>query len=307
MDAIQNSEFQIRNYQKHDAVKIGEFDELLELSYLYNPDFVPENIFCAVNFKDEILGVGHLEPHDSWNLIDKTDLAPEFACKLKAGISLNPCFSSMSNLKAALLACLLKRAEEIKIQYPDRKIRVITWLNSNENKQMDFFLSKGFLAYSNSLVLCYDLTQEIPDVPKPEGVETVIRALNTEEDLRQYHEAESIAFDGVIWSMNLLRWYTGAPEWVQFAAFCEGRFIANVMTWMISEERSATENIFVLPGWNGRGVAKYLITGALKYLKDRGKSIATLSVSGDNRKAISLYVSLGYRMFGVMIEVGYDV
>jgi ribosomal protein S18 acetylase RimI-like enzyme len=46
---------------------------------------------------------------------------------------------------------------------------------------------------------------------------------------------------------------------------------------------------------------------ALKYLKSQGKSIAALSVNGDNKKVISLYTSLGYRIFGVMSELGYDV
>lgn len=79
------------------------------------------------------------------------------------------------------------------------------------------------------------------------------------------------------------------------------------MTWMITKERSATEDIFVLPEWRSKGVAKYVITEVLKYLKSQGKSISTLSVLGDNKPAISLYNSLGYRMFGVMIEFGYDI
>jgi ribosomal protein S18 acetylase RimI-like enzyme len=299
--------YQIRNCQKHDACRIGEFNKLLELSYLYNPDFVPENIFCAVNYKEEILGVGHLEPHDTWNLVDKTDPATDFICKLRMVISLNPLFSAVSSLKADLLTSLNERASKIRAQYPDKKIRVFTWLDADEYEEINFYLSKGFLAYSNFLVLSCDLTRDIPDFPKPEGIRAINRKMETEEDLRQYHEAETVAFNGIVWSMNLLKWYTGAPEWVNFLAYCEDRIIGSVMTWMISEERSATENIFVLPGWGGRGIAKYLITEALKYLKSQGKSIATLGVNGDNRKAISLYMSLGYRMFGVMLELGYDI
>ncbi|WP_419715122.1 GNAT family N-acetyltransferase [Heyndrickxia oleronia] len=43
----------------------------------------------------------------------------------------------------------------------------------------------------------------------------------------------------------------------------------------IGKERSATENIFVLPEWRRKGIAKAVITEALKFLKNKGKSEAT--------------------------------
>lgn len=207
-------------------------------------------------------------------------------------IKLNPQFSYPCTLKENLLKVLIDRAKVIREEYPHKKIRCFNWLFSDDNEEMDFFLSQGFAAHRNCLVMKYDLTQNIPDVPKPEGIIVINRNLDTEEELKQYHEAESIAFSGIVWSMNLLRWYRGAPEWTNFSAFCENQLVGNTMTWMITEERSAIENIFILPEWRKRGVAKYMITEALKCLKSQGKSIATLSVHGDNKKAISLYMSM---------------
>lgn len=63
------------------------------------------------------------------------------------------------------------------------------------------------------------------------------------------------------------------------------------MTQGLGKEKSATENIFVLPEWRRKGIAKAVITEALKFLKNKGKSEATLSVFGDNGRAISLYKS----------------
>lgn len=307
MAHVKTQEYQIRNYLESDAGKIGEFDRILELSYRYNPDFVPENIFCAVNSDGEVLGVGHLELHDTWNLINKDDVSSDFNYKLVLCISLNLEIPYIENLKEDILNKLADRAKEIRRQYPDKKIRVFKWLSSENYDEIDFLLSNGFMAFQNSLVMKYDLSQKIPEVSKPEGITVVMRKMESEEELIQYHEAESIAFSGITWSLNLLRWYRGGPEWMCFSVFYEKILIGSTMTWMITEERSAVENIFVMPQCRNKGIAKYMITEALNYLKNQGKAIASLSVHGDNKPAISLYKALGFKMFGIMIEFGYDV
>lgn len=307
MTINKNPGYVIRNYSENDADKIGEFDKVLELSYRYNPDFVPANIFCAVDSHGGIFCVGHLQPHDTWNLIDKANVSSDFIYKLELRITSNSKLQCPETLKADLLKRLLNKAKEIKEQYPDKKIRVFKWLSSDDNDEIDFYLSQGFAAYQNSLIMKYDLSRNIPDVPQPEGIAVISRNMGTEEELKQYHEAEYTAFSGITWSMNLLRWFRGAAEWICFSAFDKNQLVGSTMTWMITEERSAIENIFVLPGWRNKKIARYMITRALKYLKSKGKSIATLSVYGDNRPAISLYSSLGFKMYGIMIELGYNV
>lgn len=235
MTHIKTQECQIRNYSENDADKIGRFDKILELSYRYNPDFVPENIFCAVNSDGEILGVGHLEPHDTWNLINKDDISPNFIYKLVLCISLNPQFLHFENIKEGILKKLIDRAKEIRGKYPEKKIRVFRWLSSEDYNEIDFFLSQGFVAFQNSLVMKYDLSQEIPDVLKPEGITVTMCKMESEEELKQYHEAESIAFSGIAWSMNLLRWYRGGPEWMCFSIFSKNLLVGSTMTWMITE------------------------------------------------------------------------
>ncbi len=52
------SDYIIRNYCGDDADKIGSFDKIAELAYLYKGDFKAVNIFCAVNAANQILGTG---------------------------------------------------------------------------------------------------------------------------------------------------------------------------------------------------------------------------------------------------------
>ncbi|WP_105614566.1 GNAT family N-acetyltransferase [Vallitalea okinawensis] len=299
--------YQIRNYVSNDAEQIGTFDNLLELSYKYNPDFLPSNIFCAVDSDEEILGVGHIEPHETWHLIEKENVSSDFIYRLLLRISLNPKYANSESIKGNILKQLIIRAKEIRQQYPDKKIRLFTWIDSTELDEMDFYLAHGFATYSNSLVMKYDLTMDIPDVPQPDGITVKENNMVTEEELQRYYNAASIAFSGVVWSLNYIRWMKCGPEWKNFSAFYGDQLVGNTMTWMIEPDHSTSEDIFVLPEWRNRGIAKYVITEALKYLKKQGKALATLSVYGDNVTAISLYNSLGYRMHYMMIECGYDL
>lgn len=132
--------------------------------------------------------------------------------------------------------------------------------------------------------------------------------MTTQAEQEQYLAAEARGDDhGVSWSLNHLQWTKSGGEWDAFTVFHENEIIGSVMTWGLGEERSATENIFVVPEWRRKGIAIAFITEALKFLKDKGKKQATLGVFGDNGKAIALYKSLGYKMVDTILQFGIDV
>lgn len=303
----ENIDYVIRNYSIEDADKIGKFDKVLELSYRYNGDFKSENIFCAANSQGVVYGVGHLEPHDTWPLITREDMPSDFIYKLWLGISINSELEPPESVKDGLMEVLLMRANELKKIYSDKKIRLIKHIASTDNEEIDFLLNNGFAAYKNALVMKRDLTDEIPKVPNVEGVNVINWKMATEEEKKQYLEAEAKSNSGVCWSLNQLTWYSFGPEWDTFTAFSGDKVIGSTMTWMITDEHSTTENIFVIPEWRKKGVAKLVITEALKFHKNRGKKIATLCVFGDNKPAIALYKSLGYKMYFTNIEFGFDL
>jgi len=297
----------IRNYCSDDAAKIGCFDKVAELSYLYKGDFKAANIFCAVNSENEILGVVDLEPHISWTPIDKDCQDPDYIYRLVVNIRLNPEHGADKDLSSSLMDALLARAGEIKKDYPGKKIRVIRYISSNDNEAMDFYLSKGFVAYRNSLVMKRDLNEEIKPCPCSSDFRIVHWKMETEEELKCHVEADAKCNDGAAWNIHTISFIRYAPGWGSFAAFSGEEFLGSVTTIAYGEKSSVTENIFVLPQWRRRGVAKAFITEALNNLKEEGKTIATLCVDGDNKPAINLYKSLGYRVDSVNIEFGYDV
>jgi ribosomal protein S18 acetylase RimI-like enzyme len=297
----------IRNYKHEDAEKIGSFDNIAELAYLYKGDMKAENIFCAVNSNNEILGVGDLEPHISWTAIENNYQDDNYVYRLCVNIRINSAFESDKDVCSSLVDALLTRAKEIKKSYPEKKIRIIRYVSSENNEEMDFYISKGFVAYRTSLVMKRDLSEEIEEYSNSSDFNIVNWKMETDEEVKCYVETDEKCNNGAAWNFDTVSWMRYSPEWSTFAAFSGDKFLGGVMTYLIGEGRSATENIFVLPEWRRKGVAKAFITEALKYLKEKGKSIATLCAYGDNKPAINLYKSLGYKMYSVNIELGYDV
>ena len=57
-----------------------------------------------------------------------------------------------------------------------------------------------------------------------------------------------------------------------------------------------TEDVFVIPEWRGRGVARQLVAEALRYLKENGLEEARLEVRTTNHSALKLYISMGYEI-----------
>jgi ribosomal protein S18 acetylase RimI-like enzyme len=75
--------------------------------------------------------------------------------------------------------------------------------------------------------------------------------------------------------------------------------------WNIGDGRGATENIFTIPSYRRKNIAKEVIVTGLEELKKSGQTIGTLSMAGNNDKAMRLYQKLGYKLMYYMVEVQY--
>lgn len=308
MSKTENQKYTIRNYIDTDADKIAEFDFLSMLAYRYNRDYEASNIFCAVDANENIVGIGHLEPDQTWFLIDKNTKPSHFVYKLNLSISLNGKFHCPIEIKDELFSTLLNRAKEIRNQYPDKNVTISHTIPSDEIDEIDYFLAKGFYVIRNHLIMKRDLTEEIPTFPITDPIKIINWKMDTEAEQEKYLRAEAESDDnGVSWSLNRLQWTKNGSEWDTFTAFAGDKIVGSVMTWGLDEGRSATENIFVLHEWRRKGIAKAVIIEALKFLKSKGKTEATLGVFGENQKAIALYRALGYKMLFINIEFGLDL
>ncbi|MBM7662615.1 GNAT superfamily N-acetyltransferase [Bacillus mesophilus] len=300
--------YKIRNYVENDAVEIGSFDFMAMLAYQYNGDYQAENIFCAQDEEGHILGAGHLVPDQTWLLLGKADQPADFIYKLNLDISINHNRPGSERVLEDLFISLVSRAKQLRAEHPTKKISISHTIESDDLEEIDFYLSKGFIVRRNHLIMKRDLTEPIPEQSLPKHIKIINWKMKTQEEEEQYLKAEEAAdADGLSWSINTLRWTKAGAEWDTFTAFEGEKVIGSVMTWGLGADRSATESIFVLPEWRRKGVAKAVITEALKFLKKQGKTEATLGVFDENAGAISLYKALGYKMLSINIEFGLEI
>lgn len=298
-------EFTIRNPKDGDAEKLERLDFVLKMLYLHHGDFDKRNMFCAVNKDDELLAVAHLMKHDTFDAAGH-DEEPDFIRYLTYEITFAD-ESANEAIKDALTDALISRSREIKAENPEKRIVLAQYMDTDSLDELSYFLTRGFTVHGTIAVFKFDLSRDIPCYPLPEGVRVLPFALNNSEALEKYHQAELASFDGVAWSMNHLKWMQGGPEMTNFCAFYGDQLIGNTSTWKITEERSATENVFVTPEWQKKGVARSMISAALAHLKQQGKAMATLGTQGTNRKAIRLYTQIGYQLYGFRLTVGYEI
>ena len=207
----------------------------------------------------------------------------------------------------SLMNALLGRAKEIAKEYLDKRIQVIQYVDAKERETIQECLSVGFGVFRSSLVMHRDLSGEIPEYPLPEGLEIKQHLLETDEEIRQYNQLDGECNKGNAWSFHLMQWIRYSPGWKLIGAFAGQEFIGGVMLLEESSHCGATENVFVAPQWQGKGVAKAFLSNSWKHLKSTGKTKAKLVVFGDNIPAISLYQSIGYEFESVDLELAYDV
>lgn len=293
----------IRNYISQDASDISKFNFMFNLSYQYNADFISENIFCAER-NNQIVAAGHLEPTDSCEYLIKDGKDSNYIHRFLFDTDSN----GYEAVERDIFDRLVDRAYQISQLYTDKRIQIGHVCSHEDFQAVDFLLSKGFYHSLNYLIMKRDLTEPLPDYELNQEIEIKRWAMETPEEREVYLQSEKDSSDGESWSIDRLNWFRAGSEWDTITAFYDGKPISSCMTWGLSHERSATEQIFTHPDWRKQGIARGTIIETLKFLRDKKqKTEATLGVVGNNHAAINLYKSLGYKLIDIHLLMVKDI
>ncbi|QCT03416.1 hypothetical protein E6C60_2704 [Paenibacillus algicola] len=294
---------QIRNYNFQDAEAISKFNFVFNLAYQYNADFKSENIFCA-EINDQVVASGHLEPTDSCEYLDRNGKDPDY----KHRFIIDTDSDGYDDLEIEIYHKLVDRAHEISKSYPNKQLQISRTCSHEDLHSIDFLLAQGFYHSLNYMIMRRDLTKPLPEYKVSNEIEIKRWAMETVEERKLYLQAEKDGFNGESWSLGRLNWFRSGPEWNTITAFHDSKPISSCMTWGISSERSATEQIFTHPDWRRQGIARGTIIETLKFLRDeKQKTEATLGVVGSNHGAIHLYKSLGYELIDIHLLMVKDI
>lgn len=246
--------------------------------------------------KENILGVLALEYHYTWyaNSEAHNKVVPHIIIK-----------DGEKDAEGQLIEYAKEWCENHRQVFNDKKISLCLWLEDNEYEAMQKYIAHGFAASEVVPCLKFDLTNEISDYSLPEGM--VIEELPfNEESVNQFIHATELAHNGTSDSINELWFMTGEPTYKIFVVKDRDRIVSTASVWKITEERTAVENICTIPEYRKRNLARAVIAHALRTQKAEGYQYATLSVKGKNKKALSLYISLGFTIYYNLIEMHFE-
>jgi mycothiol synthase len=215
-----------------------------------------------------------------------------------------------SGIRESMLELNETRIREIAAAHGGKRTKVIEIYASGEPNDLKMLLEKrGYRPSWYLLAMLRSLSEPIPDLPLPSGVE--VRPTRREDyktiwDATREAMRDESTFTEERWNDEAyersLKDPTFSPDLWQIA--WEGDQVAGGVHNYIDENENGelkrkwghTEQIFVRRPWRRKGLAHALIVRSLRLLKERGMEYATLDMESENPSgALRLYESLGYK------------
>lgn len=189
---------------------------------------------------------------------------------------------------------LFRRANELMNELPKEYGTILCVGNdSSEAANNQFFIDKGYRNLYRSYHMNRDLKEPISELKLPEEFQFSHWKMETADEEREY-----LAIEGEIWpdtplGHNRLCEHKTNKLWTAMVIRYKGIIVGGLMAWQ-EQDYGVIEDVFVREPWRKRGIAKYLLTEALTYLKANGLQNAALMVVTTNQSALTLYESVGF-------------
>ena len=179
----------------------------------------------------------------------------------------------------------------------------------SQKPDIDFLLNNGFELYEKQYVMRRDLTDPLLELALPENVTVRRWRMETQAEQDAYIAAFNRCFPTHPKSREDMQFFMQSPGWsvgTAIAAFdTDDNLIASVLSYWNPETRHGiTDDVFVLPEWRGRGLAKYLVNAGLAYQREHGLPQAILEVLASNPPALSVYRATGHTIINEEVLLG---
>ncbi|WP_088189274.1 GNAT family N-acetyltransferase [Desulfosporosinus sp. FKA] len=304
----------IRNYVPSDIAQVMELQNKYSRIYTEVPICTDDNlrhpahpvyeegknIFCGFDSKDKMIAYASIFPRP----VDD-DVPSNLPHSLWIEVKVDPLQEKQYEIKDIMIKKVLERVDAICKSLPERSVRLCTGLLLCEIEAIKYFLSRGFIHTESLFQMTRDLTIRIPNQSIPKEVEIRKWKIETKEERQKYIKADNLSFLDSPTTIEALEYLLQSPQWATGTAISafdiSGEIVGSIMVYWDetqnnrgNEKCGFTEEIFVIPNWRGRGIAKYLIMEGLNYLAQHGLREARLEVMSKNRNALTLYESMGY-------------
>jgi GNAT superfamily N-acetyltransferase len=274
--------------------------------YTYHPAAMNGlNVFLALDAEGQVRGFAPLFPAPVTEESAPTD--PHHIWMI---LLADPEAGDGPQIRKLLLEQVLQRASSLAAGFPSfRRTRLASDMIVSQRADIAFLEQNGFEHYDGMYVMQRSSADPVPEESLPVGLALRHWKLESEAEQQQYLRAFNTAFPGNPKTLEALKFLLDSPMWssgTAMAAFdVQGELVASILVYP-GESRSygITDDVFVLPAWRGRGIAKALIARGLHYLHEHGFAQVTLEVKQQNLPAVSVYRAMGYKIINQEVFLG---
>lgn len=191
---------------------------------------------------------------------------------------------------------LLTRAKQLKVTLPQEYGTILCVGNdSKETANNQFFIQKGYLPLNSLYSMNRDLTEPVVELKLQEEFQFSHWSMETSSEERDYLNIEAEIWPDAPLGLNRLSEYKKNKLWTSMVIRQIDTIVGGLMTWQ-EEDYGVIEDVYVREPWRKRGIAKFTLTQALKYLKSHKLQKATLMVLTTKISLIS--IRIGWLLYG---------
>ncbi|AWX54507.1 GNAT family N-acetyltransferase [Brevibacillus brevis] len=286
----------IRNFQNEDFSLLGELYQAVTSKENATFWWVGEeanwsNVYCA--FEN-----GKMVAKGQVSII--TIIPPGRSAANKHSIYLNlkalPERDNDFDLLENVYQHLFLRALQVKETLPSEYQTMLCVGNdSSEVENNRFFIQKGYTHWNSLFQMKRDLLEPIPALTLDENFHFSYWKMESAQEEKDYLDLEATIWPDAPLGFERLSEYKNKALWTSMVIRQNDTIAASLMAWQ-EEKVGVVEDVFVQEPWRKRGLAKFLLTQALGYLKSHELKSAYLMVETTNETALSLYKSVGFEV-----------
>lgn len=251
-----------------------------------------------------------IEAYDeAGNLVGEAIICPFKASDIHENPRINIYFDINVNeieekneIKDQMLDEIIKRSRNIREKYKDFDVKVYHCCFSDNIENIQYYSSKeGFINDEGMYIIKKELGDEDTFQGKDiEGVHFSSLQFGDEEEIMELVEKQNKVFTSG-YSVEDLKSLKNNTEWFSIAAKHKEAIVGNIVIVIKEDEVEGkygwVDDLFVSKEWRKYGIGRNLILKALNELIALGIKESRLEVWSDNKRALSVYESIGYKLY----------
>jgi ribosomal protein S18 acetylase RimI-like enzyme len=300
-------QIEVRNFEEKDRSLLGSFHQSVTADkdtvfWWIGPEGNWINVYCAFEngrmvAKGQVAVVSKAEVDST--AVDRTH-------KIYVNLKVVPDREKDTVLYNLVYDKLVHRALELRDPLPSEYRTMICVGNvSTEEPNNAFFINQGYKYLKSLYSMSRDFEEPIDPMTLKAPYRFMLWDMPTSDDVQEYMEIDAEIWPDARIQRERLINYRQKPIWTTLTVREQNRLIGSTMVWKREQDGAGQiEDVLVREPWRKQGIAKYMLTQALFYLKDQNCTVAELQVEAANESALQLYRGLGFEIDSEEVRYG---